>query len=176
MATYPAYAGVSVYQPGRTIVAFALRHGYASGDNRQGAPPPGNGRPGLISYVAMFRAIVIVFLLGWSAWFLIDKSPASVGRLPEAQDEILQNFQTAFDILKDGYLKAAWVFIWPAHYLLLSILGGLLMSMGWDSITTMWSRKRLRRLYIPEQRRDEPRNSDGGAPKQVKTDTDDRPE
>lgn len=113
----------------------------------------------------MFRAIVIVFLLGWSAWFLVDKSPSSIGRLPEPRDEILQNFQTAFDILKAGHLKPAWVFIWHAHYLLLSILGGLLVSMGWDSVTTMLSRKRLRRLYIPERKTNESESRDADAPK-----------
>jgi hypothetical protein len=113
----------------------------------------------------MFRAIVIVFLLGWSGWFLVDKSPSSMGRLPEPQEDILQNFQTAFDMLKAGYLIPAWVFIWHAHYLLLSIVGGLLLSMGWDSITGMLSRKRLRKLYIPQRRNNELERGDRGAPK-----------
>ncbi len=107
----------------------------------------------------MFKAVVIVFLLGWSVWFLIDKSPAGIGRLPEPQDDILENFQTAFNILKAGYLKPAYTFIWHAHYLLLSVLGGLLASMAWQSISSALARKRLRKLYIPERRKTAPENS-----------------
>ncbi|MEE9492295.1 MAG: hypothetical protein V3W04_02800 [Gammaproteobacteria bacterium] len=42
--------------------------------------------------------------------------------LPAVSENLLQNFQTAFDLLKAGYVKAAYVFIWRAHYLVLTLI------------------------------------------------------
>ena len=94
----------------------------------------------------MLRGALFVFLLGWAGWFLTDKSPAALGQLPPAQG-MGTNFQIAFDILKAGHPKPAFVFIWHAHYLLLSLLGGLLVSMGWQSVAALLARRRRRRLY-----------------------------
>ena len=105
----------------------------------------------------MFRGFVLVFLLGWATWFWLDKSPALMQSLPRAEDDLLANFQVAFNILKEGHLQPAFIFIWRNHYLLLSLLGGLLVSMGWQSILAALSRRRLRKLYIPK-RKSEPDN------------------
>jgi hypothetical protein len=102
----------------------------------------------------MFRGVILVFLLGWVIWFWLDKSPVMMESLPRPQDDVLANFQIAFNILKEGHLHPAFIFIWRSHYILLSLLGGLLVSMGWQSIAAALSRRRLRKLYIPKRKSD----------------------
>jgi hypothetical protein len=108
----------------------------------------------------MFRGVIFVFLLGWALWFWLDKSPALMDALPRRQDDLINNFQIAFNILKEGHLNPAFIFIWRSHYILLSLLGGLLVSMGWQGITRALSRRRLRKLYVPK-RKSEPDDSEG---------------
>ena len=108
----------------------------------------------------MFRGVIFVFLLGWAIWFWLDKPPALMEALPRQQDDLIANIQIAFDILKQGHLHPAFIFIWPSHYILLSLFGGLLVSMGWQSITAALSRRRLRNLYVPK-RRSGPDDSEG---------------
>ena len=108
----------------------------------------------------MFRGVIFVFLLGWAVWFWLDKPPALMEALPRQQDDLIANFQIAFNILKQGHLHPAFIFIWSSHYILLSLLGGLLVSMGWQSIATALSRRRLRNLYVPK-RRSGPNDSEG---------------
>ena len=100
----------------------------------------------------MFRGVIFVFLLGWAIWFWLDKSPALMDSLPRQQDDLISNFQIAFNILKQGHLHPAFIFIWRSHYILLSLLGGLLVSMGWQSISSVLSRRRLRKLYVPQRK------------------------
>ncbi|MGB5537697.1 MAG: hypothetical protein WBN08_17555 [Thiogranum sp.] len=100
----------------------------------------------------MFRGVIFVFLLGWAIWFWLDKSPALMDSLPRQQDDLISNFQIAFNILKQGHFHPAFIFIWRSHYILLSLLGGLLVSMGWQSISSVLSRRRLRKLYVPKRR------------------------
>ena len=100
----------------------------------------------------MFRGVIFVFLLGWAIWFWLDKSPAMMEVLPRPQEDLLANFQIAFNILKEGHLDLAFIFIWRSHYILLSLLGGLLVSMGWQSISAALSRRRLRKLYVPKRK------------------------
>ncbi|MEN8107695.1 MAG: hypothetical protein ABFS22_06775, partial [Pseudomonadota bacterium] len=69
----------------------------------------------------MLRNSFIVFITGWIVWFWIDKPPAG---LPQPADSMPENFQRAFDMLRSGYLEVAWLYIWDAHYLVLSLLGG----------------------------------------------------
>jgi hypothetical protein len=66
----------------------------------------------------MLRNAFIVFLLGWVTWFWIDKPPPEQQHLPEVSDSLVENFQVAFDMVKAGYPKVAFVYIWNAHYLL----------------------------------------------------------
>ena len=97
----------------------------------------------------MLRNAFIVFLLGWVSWFWIDKPPPDQQRLPEVSDSLVENFQAAFNILKAGYPEVAFVYIWNAHYLLLSIAGGVLLSVSIGAVSDALSRRRMRRLIIP---------------------------
>ena len=97
----------------------------------------------------MLRNAFIVFLLGWVSWFWIDKPPPDQQRLPEVSDSLVENFQTAFNILKAGYPEVAFVYIWNAHYLLLSIAGGVLLSISIGAVSDALSRRRMRRLIMP---------------------------
>ena len=97
----------------------------------------------------MLRNAFIVFLLGWYLWFWIDKPPPGQQRLPEVSDSLVENFQVAFNMVKAGYPKVAYVYIWPAHYLLLSIIGGLLLALITGTVSDMLGRRRMRRLVLP---------------------------
>jgi hypothetical protein len=97
----------------------------------------------------MLRNAFIVFLLGWVSWFWIDKPPPDQQRLPEVSDSLVENFQVAFNILKSGYPEVAFVYIWNAHYLLLSIAGGVLLSISIGAVSDALSRRRMRRLIMP---------------------------
>jgi hypothetical protein len=97
----------------------------------------------------MLRNAFIVFLLGWVTWFWIDKPPPEQQHLPEVSDSLVENFQVAFDILKAGYPKVAFVYIWNAHYLLLSIAGGLLLALLIGAVSDALGRRRMRRHIMP---------------------------
>jgi len=97
----------------------------------------------------MLRNAFIVFLLGWTLWFWIEKPPPEQQRLPEVSDSLVENFQVAFNILKAGYPKVAYVYIWNAHYLLLSALGGLLLALIIGVLSDALGRRRMRRLVLP---------------------------
>ena len=97
----------------------------------------------------MLRNTFIVFLLGWVTWFWIDKPPPEQQRLPEVSDSLVENFQVAFDMVKAGYPKVAFVYIWNAHYLLLSIAGGLLLAVTIGAVSDALGRRRMRRRIMP---------------------------
>ena len=97
----------------------------------------------------MLRNAFIVFLLGWMGWFWIDKPPLDQQRLPDVSDSLIENFQAAFNILKAGYPEVAFVYIWNAHYLLLSLAGGVLLSVSIGAVSDALSRRRMRRLIMP---------------------------
>ena len=100
----------------------------------------------------MLRNAFIVFLLGWVSWFWIDKPPPDQQRLPEVSDSLVENFQAAFDILKAGYPEVAFVYIWSAHYILLSLLGGAILAVAYGSVADYLGRKRMRRHFLPPVR------------------------
>ena len=104
----------------------------------------------------MLRSAFIVFLLGWVIWFWIDKPPPAQMQLPPVSDSLIENFQVAFDLLKSGYLNVAYVYIWNAHYLLLSLLGGVLAAVSYGVIADYLSRRRMRRNFMPPPRRKPP--------------------
>jgi hypothetical protein len=97
----------------------------------------------------MLRNAFIIFLLGWMTWFWVDKPPPEQQRLPEVSDSLVENFQVAFNIVKAGYPEVAFVYIWKAHYLLLSLLGGVLLAVITGAVSDMLSRRRMRRRIMP---------------------------
>ena len=112
----------------------------------------------------MINYSVFSFISGWVLWFLIDKHPPALGGvLPPAGDSLLQNFQLAFDLLSAGHLKAAYVYIWHAHYLIVSLGAGLLLSMLSAGIKGRLRRRAFRRRIVsPGQSADRPSAAPGG--------------
>jgi hypothetical protein len=102
----------------------------------------------------MLRGALVAFVCGWAIWFWIDKSPAALGPVPwPADGEYLQNFQTAFDLLKQARFKAAFVFLWKAHFIVLSLAAGLLIGAGFNAVSRRMSRNRLIKLYLPDRKK-----------------------
>lgn len=100
----------------------------------------------------MINHSIIMFVIGWVIWFAIDKHPASLGVVvPVELDTMIENFQLAFDMLKAGFLRASYIFIWKAHYIVLSILFGLLASIVFEMISNIIRRRNLRQLMWPKQ-------------------------
>ena len=97
----------------------------------------------------MLRSSFLVFIAGWMTWFWIDKPRAGPFRLPPPGDSTIENFQRAFDILKTGHPELAFVYIWDAHYLILSLLGGALLAMTYHALSGYLSRRRMRRRLVP---------------------------
>ena len=64
-------------------------------------------------------------------------------------DSLVENFQVAFDILKVGYPEVAYVYIWNAHYLLLSLVGGVLLAVIIGAVSDALGRRRMRRHIMP---------------------------
>jgi hypothetical protein len=117
----------------------------------------------------MLRAILIAFAAGWLIWFWIDKNPYALGPLPEPVDgEIAANFQVTVELLKSGRFKAAFVYLWSAHYLIVSVAAGLLISMITSTASRSLSRRRFARLYTPWRSKARPpdasRQADVGRP------------
>ena len=100
----------------------------------------------------MLRSTFVVFIAGWIAWFWIDKPDARQFRMPDPGDSMLGNFQTAFDMLKAGYFDMAFVYIWNAHYLVLSLLGGALLALVYGGLADYLGRRRMRRHFLPPAR------------------------
>ena len=101
----------------------------------------------------MLRSVFFVFLAGWTVRFLIDKPPAGQLGLPKTSDSMLDNFQQSFNMLKAGHLDMAYVFIWDAHYLLLSLLGGLLVALLFGAVSEQLGRRRMRRHFLPARKK-----------------------
>jgi hypothetical protein len=109
----------------------------------------------------MLRGIILVFLAGWIIWFWIDKSPGALGPLPYPADgEYLHNFQVAVDLLKQTRLKGAFVYLWKAHYILLSVAAGVLIGALLTSISRRLSRSRFLALYLPRRKQAAAKRSD----------------
>jgi hypothetical protein len=97
----------------------------------------------------MFTGIFLVFIGGWLTWFWIDKPPAGQFRLPPSGDSLVEDFQRSIDLLKAGHPDMAYLYIWHAHYLILSVVLGILTAVVFRSIADHLSRKSRRRLYYP---------------------------
>lgn len=100
----------------------------------------------------MLRSTFLVFIAGWITWFWIDKPKVRQFHMPEAGDSMLGNFQTAFDMLKAGYPDMSFVYLWKAHYLVLSLLGGALLAVVYGAIADHLGRRRMRRHFLPPGR------------------------
>ena len=100
----------------------------------------------------MLRSAFIVFVAGWLLWFSIDKPPVGQLGLPKVSDSITENFQRAFNMLKAGHPDVAFVYIWDAHYILLSLLGGVLVAVVYGSVSDSLGRRRMRRHFRPPER------------------------
>lgn len=93
-----------------------------------------------------------MFIIGWVLWFVIDKQPSSLGTMvPGELGNLLDNFQLAFDMLKAGYLKASYVFIWKEHYIVLSIIAGLMTSIIFQAVSNFLRRRKLHQLMWLEK-------------------------
>ena len=93
-----------------------------------------------------------IFIIGWTLWFLLDKHPASLGLvLPPAADQLTLNFQIAFDMLRAGYLRASFVFIWKAHYIVIALILGMMSSIIFQAAVNTLRRHRLQRLMWPQK-------------------------
>lgn len=104
----------------------------------------------------MFNYSVLVFVSGWVLWFVIDKHAFLPGVLPPPGDSMQLNFQLAFDLLKSGYIKAAFVFIWQAHFLVLSVIGGVLLTAAMNMLSGRIRRYFLHRHMLSEKFRHKP--------------------
>ena len=100
----------------------------------------------------MFNFSIIVFVAGWALWFFIDKHPASLGVIvPGEFDSMLDNFQVAFDLLTAGFLRASFVFIWKAHYIVITVITALLISALHQTISSVFRRRHLRQIMWPKK-------------------------
>jgi hypothetical protein len=114
---------------------------------------PGHFFQQILRIAMMLRASVLVFIAGWVSWFLVDKAGLM---LPRTTESLLQNFQTAFDMLRAGYPLPAYVFIWQSHYVVLSLLGGLLLTMLYGAVRDALARRRLRKVMRPLRNKETP--------------------
>ena len=100
----------------------------------------------------MLRGTVLAFVGGWIIWFWIDKNPAALGPLAYPVDgDPLYNFQVSIDLIKQTRFKAAFVYAWKAHYLVLSLAIGVVGGMMTASLSRRLSRSRLLKLYFPKK-------------------------
>ena len=101
----------------------------------------------------MLRGTVLAFVAGWIIWFWLDKNPVALGPLPPPADgDFLRNFQVTIDLLKQARIKAAFIYVWKAHYIVLSLAAGLAIGMVFTSISRTLSRKMLLKLYLPDRK------------------------
>ena len=82
---------------------------------------------------------------------MMDKPGAVQFSFPERSDDLLGNFQYAFDMLKAGYPDLAFMFIWKQHYIVLSLLCGALLAVAAGSVSDYLGRRRMRRLVLPDR-------------------------
>ena len=83
---------------------------------------------------------------------MLDKPAAVQFSFPERSDDLLGNFQYAFDMLKAGYPWLGFVFIWKQHYIILSLLGGAILTVAAGSVSDLLRRRRMHRLVLPGTR------------------------
>jgi hypothetical protein len=57
----------------------------------------------------------------------------------------------AFDMLTAGYLRASYVFIWQAHYIVMTVVAALLLSSLYQMLSNIFRRRRLHQLMWPQK-------------------------
>ena len=98
----------------------------------------------------MIRGTLVAFVAGWALWLWLDKNPVLLGPVPYPRDgDFLHNFQVTVDLVKQARMKAAFIYVWKAHYLVLSLAIGLLLGMVGNSISRVRARRRFAELYLP---------------------------
>ena len=96
----------------------------------------------------MLRNSFIVFICGWIIWFWIEKPAAGFDLFLQTDDNILINFQRFFDLFKSGYLVQSYIYIWYAHYLVISLIVGIIMSLLYGFVSDYLSRRQTRKRFI----------------------------
>ena len=115
----------------------------------------------------MLTSIFLVFIGGWGVWFWIDKPPAGQFGLPPPGESMVVNFQRSVDLLKAGYPDMAYLYIWHAHYLILSVVFGMLLAVIFRSLSGHLARSSRRRLYHPLPGAGLPRAGSNPAPERA---------
>ena len=95
----------------------------------------------------MLRNSFIVFISGWIIWFWIEKPRTGLDQFLRTDDNMLVNFQRFFDLLKSGYFVQSYIYIWNAHYIILSLIIGVLISMLYGFISDYLRRKRTKSFF-----------------------------
>ena len=111
----------------------------------------------------MFRSTLFAFIAGWFLWFWIDKPDPRMMRMPPVSESTVENFQTAFNMLKSGYPELSFLFIWNAHYLILSLLGGVILLSLLQGVSGFMRRRRMRKDYLPPKRVEKPQSEASAA-------------
>ena len=111
----------------------------------------------------MLRNTFISFICGWLVWFWIDKPSRGLEPFLQADDSLLVNFQRAFDLAKSGYIAQSYVYIWYAHYLLLSLIFGILAAYLYGFISDYFAHRRRKISFtsILQKRQNIKENSRG---------------
>lgn len=118
----------------------------------------------------MLRGSFLVFIAGWLTWFWIDKPDPQRYPLPPAGDSLVADFQQGFDMLRAGYLDLAFIYLWNAHYIILSLLGGALLALLFGSIADSLGRRRMRQLIFPRAGKGEGKEQAGTGPDSTPSD------
>jgi hypothetical protein len=108
----------------------------------------------------MLRGGFLVFIAGWVAWFWMEKPDPQRFRFPESGDSLVADFQHGFDMLRAGSADMAFLYLWNAHYIILSLLGGALLAVIYGSVSKMFGRRRMRRLILPSRKDDDRKGGD----------------
>ena len=101
----------------------------------------------------MIKGVLVMLVAGWLLWFWIDKNPWQLGPLPPVADgDYISNFQHTVDLIKAGRPRAAYVYVWKAHYLVLSLATGIVVGMMGGAVSRAFARRRWAKLYFPRQK------------------------
>jgi hypothetical protein len=99
----------------------------------------------------MLRGGFLVFIAGWLVWFWMDKPDPQQSRFPQSGDSLVADLQQGFDMLQAGYGDLAFIFLWHAHSIILSLLGGAVLAVIYGSVSDLLGRRRMRRLMFPQR-------------------------